>query len=117
MPFHHRVTRGEWGRVEVQSVYTELFDLEANLAAALIERWGLVAAKPDGEDSAGRAKLRKSAPQELVTEACETAALALAEFRRRGWTKQALTQPEVDDILDRALPRKPRAELKEEESK
>ena len=58
---------------------------EARIAEALIERWGIVAARSDGEDSAGRQKLALLTPQELVERACETAALACAEFDRRGW--------------------------------
>jgi hypothetical protein len=72
-------------RVKVEIIDTEAAEWEARLACALIERWGLVAAMPDGEDAAGRAKLRKLAPAELVMEACETAQLAVAEFRKRGW--------------------------------
>lgn len=74
-------------RVKVEVNDTEAAEWEARLACALIERWGLVAAMPDGEDAAGRAKLRKLAPAELVMEACETAQLAVAEFRKRGWVK------------------------------
>jgi hypothetical protein len=58
---------------------------EASLAINLIERWGLVAAKPDGEDSAGRAKLELLTPEELVNRACDTADLVLKECEARGW--------------------------------
>lgn len=58
---------------------------EAELAFALVERWGLVAAEVDGEDAAGRAKMRPCSPQEVVSRAFETAALTLAEARTRGW--------------------------------
>jgi hypothetical protein len=50
---------------------TEYPNFEARLAATLMERWGMVAGEPDGEDSAGRAKLRLSTPQELAQRACE----------------------------------------------
>lgn len=67
---------------------------EARLASILIERWGIVAGMPDGEDSRGRARVRKATPVELVTEACETAALAVAEFRKRGWVVNVPTLAE-----------------------
>lgn len=58
---------------------------KARLAIVLIEKWGLVAAAPDGEDSAGRAKLRKLSAAELVEEAIATASIAINAFRERGW--------------------------------
>lgn len=63
----------------------EVANWEARLASFLIERWGIVAATPDGEDSSGRAKVRALAPGELVEKACETATLAVQAFRDRGW--------------------------------
>jgi hypothetical protein len=57
----------------------------ARLACALIERWGIVAAEVDGEDSAGRSRLRRLTPDELVKNACETADAAMNEFEKRGW--------------------------------
>lgn len=58
---------------------------EARMATAFIERWGMVAARPDGEDSAGRQKLSLLTPEELVGRACATAKLACQEFEKRGW--------------------------------
>lgn len=58
---------------------------EARIAVDLCERWGMVAATPDGEDSAGRAKVRNLTPREMVTRACDTASALVAEFRDRGW--------------------------------
>lgn len=55
------------------------------MAALLIERWGIVACELDGEDSAGRAKLRRMTVSELVTNACDTADAAWNEFEARGW--------------------------------
>lgn len=57
----------------------------ARLAAEFISRWGMVAAVPDGEDSAGRSKLRLATPEEIVTRGCETAAALWEEFQKRGW--------------------------------
>lgn len=66
---------------------------EAKLAITLIERWGMVAAKHDGEDSAGRACLTLQTPEELVERACKTAELAFAELERRGWMLHMPEQP------------------------
>src|SRR5262252_4506659 len=60
-------------------------NFEARIALSLVERWGLVAADVDGEDTAGRSKLRRLTPHELTRDACETAAGLVAEFERRGW--------------------------------
>jgi hypothetical protein len=58
-------------------VLTELlqFDVEGKIVIDLITRWGMVAAMPDGEDSAGRQKLRLMTPEELVERAVESARL------------------------------------------
>lgn len=75
----------------------EIPSWEARMASILIERWGTVVAKPDGEDSAGRAKLRRATPAETVQDACDTAALAVAEFRKRGWVDKI---PSFEDFQD-----------------
>lgn len=67
---------------------------EARMACLLIERWGMIAGKSDGEDSAGRAKLDLMPPAEVVERACETAQLAVAEFERRGWVENVTPRPE-----------------------
>ena len=54
---------------------------EAILAMSLIERWGMVAGQPDGEDSAGRSKLRLSTPEELVDRAFIVARMAFSRAR------------------------------------
>lgn len=59
--------------------------MRADLAAHMIERWGAVAAESNGEDSAGRHKLRLATPDELVQRACDIADRAVSEFEKRGW--------------------------------
>jgi hypothetical protein len=63
---------------------TEELEKEACLALALIERWGMVAGIPDGEDSSGRSKLRLSTPEELTERAFECAKLAFDKARYKG---------------------------------
>jgi hypothetical protein len=60
-------------------------DEKARLAMVLLEKWGMVQAHTDGEDSAGRAKLALMPVHEVVGRACEMADLAWREFERLGW--------------------------------
>ena len=60
-------------------------NFEARFAMVLMEKWGMVNAEPDGEDSAGRARLRPATPKEVVNRACELSSLAMDEFRARDW--------------------------------
>lgn len=77
---------------------------EATLASAIIEKWALVAAVPDGEDSAGRQKSRLPTPEELANRAADLAAAAFATYQSRGWL-QAIPPP---DEAERAWVREAR---------
>jgi hypothetical protein len=55
------------------------------LAMQLTERWGMVTAVPDGEDSAGRQKHKLLTPRELALRACDCAAELFKEIESRGW--------------------------------
>lgn len=68
---------------------------EAKFAMACVERWGMVAGMPDGEDSSGRAKLRLATPDELVNRACDLAARLSDEFSQRGWIGAV---PSIEDL-------------------
>lgn len=69
-------------------------DMRARLAMTLIEKWGMVAATvADGEDSAGRSRMRLLTPAEVVGRACETAERAVEEMHRLGWM-HAVEAPE-----------------------
>lgn len=86
-------------RAEVMIGKTEAESLPARLAAVLIEKWGMVAALPDGEDSAGRSRLRLQTPKEVVDRACEVSELAITEFRERGWMLNIPNLEEAEKIL------------------
>ncbi len=62
----------------------EMYDRVGGFAMQLIERWGMVAGEPDGEDSAGRSKLKLQSVNSLVARAFDTAELADAVARDRG---------------------------------
>lgn len=64
---------------------TIAFNKAAELACEMMARWGCVAGEADGEDSAGRQKLRVATANELVTRACDIAERAMSEFSARGW--------------------------------
>src|SRR6478736_7497633 len=61
---------------------------EGDMVMNLITRWGCIAGAPDGEDSAGRQRIRLQTAAELVQRATETVALACAEMERRGWMQR-----------------------------
>ena len=69
---------------------------EARIALSMVEKWGIVAATTDGEDTAGRAKLRPLTPAELVERACTTADLLATELRTRGWM---LELPSLEEAI------------------
>lgn len=88
---------------EQQMVHTtKMMQGPGRLACALIEKWGMVTAETDGEDSAGRSKQRRSTPAELVQFACDVADLTFKELDARGW------------FLEVPLPTKVAKEVQEE---
>lgn len=86
MSLQYRIEdKGEWKLEQLRIHTPEQPDFKARMAIALVERWGMVAGIPDGEDSAGRTKLRLQTPNELVARACETADVLWRECLGRGW--------------------------------
>ncbi len=71
---------------------------EAKFMMAIIERWAMVAATPDGEDSAGRAKLGHLPIEDMVVRAADIAERTFKEITSRGWLIQipSLAQCEED---------------------
>lgn len=87
------------GEAEVLVWETMHLELPAKMAAMFIERWGMVSGIQDGEDSAGRAKLRLATTDEVVGRACDMAALAMQEFEKRDWLTQAPSIDEAKEML------------------
>jgi hypothetical protein len=56
-----------------------------DLALKYIERWGMVCAEDDGEDAAGRQKVRPMTPDELVARAATIAKMAVEKLQAEGW--------------------------------
>jgi hypothetical protein len=82
-------------RAELKINERERFNSEAGLAFQFLEKWGMAMATEDGEDSAGRARLRTMTPTETVARAFEIAHLAMEEGRKRGL---AFTLPSLAEI-------------------
>jgi hypothetical protein len=74
-------------------------DERVGFAMSIIEKHALVAAVPDGEDSAGRQRLAMPTPHEIVDRACDIADEAFKMFEARGW-RQAMPNP--DELMDMA---------------
>lgn len=89
-----RIEHGYEGK-DVRLYKTEVFDEVAGFASALIERWGLVAAMPDGEDSSGRARLRLPTTDELVKRAFDIAEATFAEAAARS---HVIPLPDLNEI-------------------
>lgn len=85
---------------------TEIPNFEARLTASIVERWALVAAWPDGEDSAGRQRLRLPTPKELATRAADIAAETYAQLAERGWMEEIPGPEEAAKAFDAAAEKK-----------
>lgn len=81
----YRITEEhDYGSRVVKMYRTEMPSFEAELAFILLEKWGPVCAMPDGEDSAGRAKVRGMTPAETVQHAFDIASEAMRTAHARG---------------------------------
>lgn len=85
--------RGEPEGMVIHS--TECLGPIALIAAGLIDRWGMVAAMPDGEDSAGRSRVRLATVEEVVCRAFDAAEGLYDEARNRGHILNAPTWEEL----------------------
>lgn len=83
--------------VGVSKHETEDVEREGFLAISLIEKWGMVAGQPEGEDSAGRSITRLQTPEELIDRAFTVAELAFARLREKGLIHQLPTIKEIND--------------------
>ena len=73
-------------------------EFEAKLAFAFIEKWGMIAGEPDGEDSSGRSKVRMATPEEVVKRAFDIARVALKQAKESGLICQMPTFKEMGKI-------------------
>ena len=73
---------------------------QAQFALALIERWGLITGRDDGEDTAGRAKTTFLGVEETVERAFSMAEAAYAEIERRGWMEHVPDMAECEEVAN-----------------
>ena len=66
---HENKYSGEANTPSVSVHETEYLDLRAKFTMDLIARWGMVAARPDGEGTAGRSKLVLEKEEDVVKRA------------------------------------------------
>ena len=78
------VTKLKYGNGYTINMRT-IVNLEAKFAEEIMIRLSLISAKENGEDSAGRQKLRTLTDEEVVQRACNIAELAYREFEKRDW--------------------------------
>jgi hypothetical protein len=97
MPIEWDLKASRYDNLDLHVHDTDAPNWEARMASLLIDRWGMVVGGTDGEDSAGRSKLRLLSPEEIVERACATAQLAVAAFRARGWVQQL---PSINEIRE-----------------
>ncbi len=82
VPIEHPGYRGET-EVRLHSQFG--MNMRADFVGQLLKHLALVTGEADGEDSAGRQKLRLMTPIEVAKRACDIADAAWQEFNDRGW--------------------------------
>lgn len=85
----------DYGSKQVKVFQTEMPNAEAQFAMALVERFGLIAAEPDGEDSSGRQKGQVMPVAAVVARAFDLAQASFDAARERGWM---VTLPDLNEI-------------------
>jgi hypothetical protein len=58
---------------------------EARVAISLVEKWGMIYANIEGEDSSGRQKFETASVSEVVKRACDMTESLFDEMRKRNW--------------------------------
>lgn len=79
---------------------TEYLCVKAKCALDMMTRWGMVSGVPDGEDSAGRAKVGLATEEQVVDRACKVTDLAFKQFENRGWILNLPTHGELKKELE-----------------
>ena len=92
--------RNEFGKPIVGLHNTKRPNSKACLAIELMKHLAIILAEPDGEDSAGRQKLKMMPAETVAARACNIAEAAFRNFEARGW---CLDAPSYDELLQWAL--------------
>ena len=83
------------GNTEVLLVETRVPIQVANFAKEISKHLAIAAAHPDGEDSAGRQRMRLLTPVEAAARSCDIAEAVYREFDQRGWMLD-IPEPKVE---------------------
>lgn len=92
-PVHRRLRNDDLKDVTLHNIVVP--DARAQLAGELARHLALVAGQADGEDSAGRQKIRLLSPDEVATRALEIAEALWAGFEKREWM---ISMPSPDEV-------------------
>jgi len=84
---------GDMGAIDLRKFVP---DERVHFAMAIIEKHALITAAYDGEDSAGRAKMKQRPAKDIVAMACDISEQAFAEFEARGWRQPMPTPDELE---------------------
>ncbi len=87
---------------DLQVLETEYLKPEMRFALGILERWAMVSAEPNGEDSAGRQCLKLMDEKVLVDRAFKIPRLAFAYGRSNGLTVVLPTMEEMRKQLEEA---------------
>ena len=77
-------------------------DTRGELAMKILDHFALISAQEDGEDQAGRQKLKLLSPVEVATRACDLAEAFFSEIERRGWLLKLPSYEEVQSTAREA---------------
>jgi hypothetical protein len=89
--------RKPYGEAAGWSIHArEAWLMEAEIARDIAIRWALVTGIPDGEDSAGRQKLRLPTAEELAERSANIASALYTQFDQRGWLFEIPAQADAE---------------------
>jgi hypothetical protein len=101
-----KLRKTRWGAYEVrltkQWVPSEIGDLAIRFAT----HFGIVAAKTDGQDQAGRAKLELQTVEEIVERSCSLAKALVERMEKEGWIVKCPDLPDDAEELGDIMPEK-----------
>ncbi len=75
-------------------------DQRARFAMDMLGKWGMVAGKDDGEDSAGRSKLIPMEEEELVYRAIKTTEILFETIKTKGWFTKNPSIKEIESEIN-----------------
>ncbi len=88
-------TEHNYGDKRVLVYQIEAPNQQGQFMMELVGRFGLIAAQPSGEDSAGRMTLEVMPVSEVVARACDLAQASFDAMRERGWM---VALPDLNEI-------------------